>query len=45
MRMMPSFPNRTFERMGGSLLQNIKTKLDRGKDAELIMEMLGLGLL
>lgn len=44
-RMMPSFPSRTFERMGASLLLNIKTKLDGGKDAELVMEVLGLGLL
>lgn len=42
---MPNFPNWTFEKMGGSLLLNRKTRLGRGKDAELIMEMLGLGLL
>lgn len=42
---MPSFPNWTFEKMGGALLRTRKTRLGRGKDTELIMEMLGLGLL
>lgn len=41
---MPGVPNWIFEWMGGSLVLNLKNRLE-GKDAELIVEMLGFWLL